>query len=368
MGMNKFHRIFDAGNTFMRTPDEQRKRRAALMAHILIWLLVFLVPILFETGERERSVRLYLMFSVPMFFNLAVFYLNYSFLIERYLFKREIWKYLLINLLIFVAASWIVMLFHTVWLGPPPGTELPPMRPVGPEQFIWIRTIVSLLMVSGLSVAIRMTGQWYRAERIRAQLEQARVESELSNLKNQLSPHFFFNTLNNIYSMIATRPEEARKAVHQLSKLIRYVLYESDHEQVPLKSELLFVRSYIDLMSFRYPQHVKIEQEIPDPPGDPFIAPLLFISLIENAFKHGTSPTEGSVIRIRILTSGEGEKATVECLTENSYFPKDEEDKSGSGIGLENLRKRLELIYPGRYTLEQEVRDGLFVSHLTLNL
>lgn len=365
--MNDIHRIFEAGNTPMRTPGEQRKKGAALMAHILIWLLVFLVPILSDTGERQRSLGMYLMFSVPMFFNLSVFYLNYSFLIERYLFRREIWKYLLINLLIFVVVGWTVMLFQTVWIEPLAGLD-PMQRPDIPEEFIWIRTIVSLLMVAGLSVAIRMTGQWYRAERIRAQLEQARVESELSNLKNQLSPHFFFNTLNNIYSMIATRPDDAQKAVHQLSKLIRYVLYESDHEQVPLKSELLFVRSYIDLMSFRYPQHVRIEQEITDPPGNPLIAPLLFISLIENAFKHGTSPVEGSVIRIRIVTFGEGERARVECVTENSCFPKDGEDKSGSGIGLENLRKRLELIYPGRYTLKQEVRDGLFVSHLTLTL
>jgi len=349
----------------MTPQDEHRKKRAALMAHILIWLLVFLSPILFEHSDREQTLGMYLMFSVPMLFNLTVFYLNYSFLIERFLFRREIWRYLVINLLIFFGVGWIVLLFQTSWiewLSIPNPRHMPDM----PVQFIWIRTLVSLLMVTGLSVAIRMTGQWYRAERIRAQLEKARVESELSNLKNQLSPHFFFNTLNNIYSLIATRPDDAQKAVHQLSKLIRYVLYESDHELVPLKSEMAFVRSYIELMSLRYPQHVTIVTEITDPPGDLVIAPLLFISLIENAFKHGSSPTEESMIRIRISAEKEGESWQVECLTENSNHPKDREDKSGSGIGLENLRKRLDLIYHGRYTLTQEIRDGIFVSHLTL--
>jgi hypothetical protein len=363
--MNSENRIFEASNAHMTSSDEHRKKQAALMAHILIWLLIFLVPFLFDTGNRERSLGMYLMFSIPMFFNMTVFYLNYSFLIERFLFKREIWTYLLINLLIFLLVGWIVMLFQTVWIEPLAGLD-PLKRPDIPVKFIWARTIVSLLMVSGLSVAIRMTSQWYLAERIRTQLEKARVESELSNLKNQLSPHFFFNTLNNIYSLIAIRPVDAQKAVHQLSKLIRYILYESDHEQVPLKSELAFVRSYIELMALRYPQHVTIDTEIIDPTGNPVIAPLLFISLIENAFKHGSSPVEGSVIRIRIAVTGEGDEEKVECRTENGYFPKDGEDKSGSGIGLENLRKRLELIYPGRYTLDQQIRDGIFVSHLSL--
>lgn len=349
----------------MNMLNESRNRRVAVVAHFLIWLLVFLVPILFNAGEQERSMGLYLLFFVPMFFNLIVFYLNYNFLIERFLFKREILAYLMINFIIFLAVSWLVILFQTGWIEDLAGLD-PRNRPEVPVQFIWIRTLVPLLLVAGLSVAIRMTGQWYHTEKIRNNLEKARMESELSNLKNQLSPHFFFNTLNNIYALIASRPSDAQHAVHQLSKLIRYVLYESNHDQVPLRSELAFIRSYIELMTLRYPHHVTIQTEITDPPGDPAVAPLLFISLIENAFKHGTSPVEGSVIRIRILTTGEGESLEVACHTENSLYPKDGDDRSGSGIGLENLRKRLELIYPLRHTLKQEVRDGMFVSHLTL--
>lgn len=335
------------------------------MAHILIWLLVFLVPIFFDTGEQERSIGMYLMFFFPMFFNLIVFYLNFFILIERFLFKREILIYLIINVVIFVLVSWGVIRLQTVWIEDLTGLD-PRNRPEIPVQFIWIKTLVPLLLVAGLSVAIRMTGQWYHMEKIRDNLEKARMESELSNLKNQLSPHFFFNTLNNIYALIASRPSDAQHAVHQLSKLIRYVLYESNHDRVPLRSELAFVRSYIELMALRYPHHVTIQTEITDPPGDPTVAPLLFISLIENAFKHGTSPVEGSLIRIRISTTGTGQAMEVECYTENSLHPKDGDDRSGSGIGLENLRKRLGLIYPGRYTLKQEVRDGLFLSHLTL--
>lgn len=349
----------------MNMLNERRNRRISLMAHILIWLLVFLVPILFDAGNRERTFGMYLMFFIPMFFNLVLFYLNYNFLIERFLFRRQIMPYLMINLLIFLVVGWLVIHFQTDWIEDFAGLD-PRNRPKIPVEFIWIKTLVPQLLVAGLSVAIRMTGQWYQMDKIRNNLEKAHMESELSNLKNQLSPHFFFNTLNNIYALIATRPSDAQHAVHQLSKLIRYVLYESNHDQVPLRSELAFIRSYIELMTLRYPHHVTIQTEITDPPGELTVAPLLFISLIENAFKHGTSSTDASVIHIRISTSGEGEGLEVSCYTENTVHPKGEDDRSGSGIGLENLRKRLSLIYPGRYMLKQEIRDGLFISHLTI--
>lgn len=361
------YRKFEHLHLSMNTLNENRNKRLIQMAHILIWLLVFLVPVLFDTGERERTWGMYLMFFIPMFFNLFVFYFNFSFLIERFLFRRELVKYLLINLFIFIFVGWIVVLFQTFWIENLAGPD-PLKRPDLPVQFIWIRTLIPFLLVAGLSVAIRMTSKWYHAEQIRNNLEKAKMESELSNLKSQLSPHFFFNTLNNIYSLIETKPEDARKAIHQLSKLIRYVLYESNHERVTLKSEMAFMRSYIELMALRFPQHVTIHTEIYDPAGDPVVAPLLFISLIENAFKHGISPVKDSRISIRIKTSGEGDHQVIECRTENSNFPKNEVDRSGSGIGLENLKKRLELIYPGCYALTQELRDDMFVSCLTLRL
>ncbi|MBU2650465.1 MAG: histidine kinase [Bacteroidetes bacterium] len=341
--------------------DKQRKN-ISVAIHVAIWLLIFTLPVLFSTDERSRTLTNYLHFAIPMLFNVLAFYLNFFLLIEAFLFRKKVLSFIIINLLLFAGIAGISYFIQEELMMPMilktgEGMHAPP------KELFWFRNAASMVLITGLSVAIRMTGQWYKAEKIRHELEKARMESELSNLKNQLSPHFFFNTLNNIYSLIAIRPDDAQKAIHQLSKLIRYVLYESDHDLVPLSSELSFTRNYIQLMSLRYPDNIRIDTKIEDAPEDIQIAPLLFISLIENAFKHGISPLNESCIRIKIQTGQQGE---VECVVENSNHPKNNKDQSGSGIGLENLRKRLELIYPGKYSFNQENLGEKFVSQLII--
>ena len=193
-----------------------------------------------------------------------------------------------------------------------------------------------------------MTGGWYRAETARRELERSRTEAELQNLKSQLNPHFLFNTLNNIYSLIQLDADRAQSVVHDLSRLLRYVLYDSSRPTVPLRAEVDFLRDYISLMRIRQPRHVRIYVSLPEEPSQAPVAPLLFISLVENAFKHGVSNEKPSYITIELNEIGE----QLICRIRNSRFPKNGEDRSGSGIGLKNLQKRLEMIYPGRYTFE----------------
>lgn len=179
----------------------------------------------------------------------------------------------------------------------------------------------------------------------------AKTEAELKNLKNQLNPHFLLNTLNNIYALIAFNCDKAQEAVQELSKLLRHVLYDNQQTFVPLEKELDFIRNYVALMRIRLPQQVEISLHLETDPGSSLlIAPLLFISLIENAFKHGISPTAHSFISIAITGNTDG---TVRCEIQNSNYPKTGQDKSGSGIGLEQVSKRLELIYPKHYEWEK---------------
>ena len=131
-----------------------------------------------------------------------------------------------------------------------------------------------------------------------------RAEAELQNLKSQLNPHFLFNTLNNIYSLIAFSPERAQEAVHDLSRLLRYVLYDSSQPMVPLEKELDFIRNYVELMRIRLPEHVKLTTDISAATPETLVAPLLFISLIENAFKHGVSHNKPSFIDLKIHQEG----------------------------------------------------------------
>ena len=153
-----------------------------------------------------------------------------------------------------------------------------------------LRDMLSLILTVGLAVSIKMTRRWYEAEASRRELEKSKTEAELKNLKNQLNPHFLLNTLNNIYALIAFDTDKAQKAVQELSKLLRYVLYENQEIYVPLSREAEFIRNYIELMKIRLNDNVTVKSSFNLITGsNTMIAPLIFISLIENAFKHGTS-------------------------------------------------------------------------------
>ena len=225
--------------------------------------------------------------------------------------------------------------------------------------------MLSLVFTIGLSAAIRMSARWTQAEAARKEAERSRSEAELKNLRNQLNPHFLLNTLNNIYALVALNPQQAQYALHSLSQLLRYVLYDNNQQMMPLSKELAFIRSYVELMSLRLSKQVQLEVNLPEDDRGYQVAPLLFIALIENAFKHGVSATEPSFIHISFaLTGGD----TLICTVENSCFPKNELDRSGSGIGLENLRRRLSLLYPGQHILRMEKIGEQYVAQLILTL
>lgn len=354
------------------TPNRQhiRFRWNPVFIHILAWTIVFLFPLLFI--ERVESMRRIHDFSLMRFYiqpiSIAiVFYINYLWLIDRVLFRKKPVQFILYNLLLIVVANVVIYLVHHMLLPNEfiPRHPGPGPRPPRPVFMQWQDSITLALMV-GLSVAIKMTQKWIVTEKERKQLEQERTEAELKNLKNQLNPHFLFNTLNNIYSLIAISPDRAQSAVLELSKMLRYVLYENTQPYVPMEKELEFNHNYIELMRLRLARHVKVEVDMPRGLCRGYqIAPLLFITLIENAFKHGTSATEPSFVTIVMREPSPG---VIECRIENSSFPKNENDKSGSGIGLKNLSRQLELLYPGKYTLHAESDTRVYRSSLTIDL
>lgn len=354
------------------TPNRQhiRFRWNPVFIHILAWTIVFLFPLLFI--ERVESMKRIHDFSLMRFYiqpiSIAiVFYINYLWLIDRVLFRKKPVQFILYNLLLIVVANVVIYLVHHMLLPNEfiPRHPGPGPRPPRPVFMQWQDSITLALMV-GLSVAIKMTQKWIVTEKERQQLEQERTEAELKNLKNQLNPHFLFNTLNNIYSLIAISPDRAQSAVLELSKMLRYVLYENAQAYVPMEKELEFNHNYIELMRLRLARHVKVEVDMPRGLCRGYqIAPLLFITLIENAFKHGTSATEPSFVTIVMREPSPG---VIECRIENSCFPKNENDKSGSGIGLKNLSRQLELLYPGKYTLHAESDTRVYRSSLTIDL
>ena len=335
------------------------------LIHLTAWAVIFGMPLFVTSPDRPLMTGSeYLRFLlVPLSF-MVVFYTNYFLLIERYLFTRQTGRFLGGNALLIAAVIvGLHLLFRYVL---PPDAQHPPLpRPWQDSVRFFAGNAALYLLVVGAGVAIRMTGGWYKAEAARQELEHSRTQAELQNLKSQLNPHFLFNTLNNIYSLIAFSPERAQEAVHDLSRLLRYVLYDSSQPQVLLEKELDFIRNYVELMRIRLPEHVELKTEIAATKPDALIAPLLFISLIENAFKHGVSNSKPSFIDLDIHQKGD----RIVCHLKNSYFPKDaEQDKSGSGIGIKNLRKRLELIYPNRHIFSYGVEGDNYYSMLELQI
>lgn len=351
--------------------QDTKPRYRNLMLHILCWALLFVVPLFFHGSDESWTMawNRYMRGLGATMSYLLVFYLNYLWIVPRYMLKKKDWKmFLIINVLVLVAGLLMVDLWHVIINNFLPELNNRGSRIAGkhfsrlPRYFYG--SLVNILFIA-LAVAVRMYQRWQHLEEARKEAEAARTEAELSNLRNQMNPHFLLNTLNNIYALIAFDQDKAQTAVGELSKLLRHVLYENQQDMVPLCKEADFMRNYIELMKIRVTDNVKIDANIDVSPNDSTpIAPLLFISLIENAFKHGISPQGTGEIKVDIYkTDGD-----ITCEISNTCYPKRENDKSGSGIGLEQVSRRLELMYPDRYTWEKgNTPDGnRYYSKITL--
>ena len=355
----------------MTTSDKNKPQYRNLMLHILCWALLFIVPLFFHGSDESWTMvtNRYLRGLGATVSYLLVFYLNYLWIVPRFMLKKKDWKmFLLINVLVLLAGQLAVDLWHVII-----NNYMPELNNNGPrmpgKQFsrvprYFYGSLVNVLFIA-LAVAVRMYQRWQHLEEARKEAEAARAEAELSNLRNQLNPHFLLNTLNNIYALIAFDQDKAQTVVGELSKLLRHVLYENQQDYVPLCKEADFMRNYIELMKIRVTNNVKIVDNINVQPNDSTpVAPLIFISLLENAFKHGISPQGTGDIKIN-LSQADG---NITCEISNSHYPKRENDKSGSGIGLEQVSRRLELMYPGRYTWEKGITsDGKeYFSKITI--
>lgn len=309
-------------------------------------------------GNREESfILLNLLFSgiIPV---VVIYFVNYYLLIPLIFFReRRIW-FVLSNM-----ALMLVVNFPILYVAFNNQESLPDNYRLG----IIMGVIVSFIMdlgALGIAIAIR---NYLRTLAIRQQLAEEthrRTEAELMWLKNQLNPHFLFNSLNNISSLVCIDPDQAQDSIGQLSDLLRYAIYESEKKSVELGKEIDFMRDYVSLMSLRCNDRTEVTMQIEIADRKIPVVPLLLVSMIENAFKHGVSASLPSFINIRIMESNG--KLTLVC--ENSDHHKPANDLSGSGIGMLNMKKRLELTYPGRYTWHQVTDGNVFHVEVTINL
>ena len=250
--------------------------------------------------------------------------------------------------------------------------EEPPFRhdgPVAPRHPLphnhsWVLdwhdifSIITLILVLGMNLGVKFYFKTRGDQKKLVELEKENLQQQLEYLKYQINPHFFMNTLNNIHALVDIDPEKAKESIVELSKMMRFILYEGDKHGVPLSREFDFIRNYITLMRLRFTDKVKITVDLPDEAPDKTVPPLMLISFIENAFKHGISYQHPSFIDAKV-TIGDG-KLHFTCRNSKADRPNQEK----GGVGLANVKQRLKLLYDNNFTLN--IQDNPDTYHVEL--
>ena len=317
-------------------------KHIAGLCHVALWAFLFLSPLTFWRGTGIKFVQ-YLMYCMQPLMLMIIFYANYLYLAPRFFVAGKHRYDLLINL-VMITTFGIALHYWTDYANNLYGVHVRFDDAISDVTNI-LRDCLNFAIFAGGSTALALARKWFTADQKLQESEAARAKAELYNLRSQINPHFLLNTLNNIYALTAIDQERAQDAIQQLSKMLRHMLYDNQESCVALSDELQFLENYISLMKIRLSANVDVtftyNVEVPGVR----IAPLIFISLIENAFKHGVSPTEQSFVHIEINATDHD----INCRIENSNHPKSNQDRSGHGIGLNQVQRRLDLAYPNHH-------------------
>lgn len=242
------------------------------------------------------------------------------------------------------------------------------LRPISPVPMLGPGEAVAFfggLMLMGLNLGVKLYFKTQEDREQRERLEKQDLERQLEYLRYQVNPHFFMNTLNNIHALVDINPERAKTTIVELSKMMRYILYEGDKKYIPVQRETLFLNNYIELMRLRYSSRVSINLDIPEMMPDVMLPPLLLIIFVENAFKHGVSYAAPSFIDIKVTVTQE--MLQFKCRNSRQEQKPDEKKKKG-GVGLANARRRLDLLFHDKYSLEIKEDDKEYDVQLEIPL
>jgi sensor histidine kinase YesM len=341
-----------------------------IFLHILFWLAVYLFFIVFF-GRSSRDYSVTIIF-VSMLLPLSIattYFLNY-FLIPRYLFTKKYSRFTLFVFYTFVISVWLelfislgVFIFITNYQS----------EKMNSSSFDGLLLMVGLYFTIVIAVAIKLVRRSFQIQKKNTELDNRRFqmelklkEAELKLLKAQVHPHFLFNTLNNLYGLTLEKSDDAPKLVLQLSEILDYILYRCDEKLVSLDKELANLKNYIEIEKIRYSGKLKLTADFPKETGKLKIAPLILLPFVENAFKHGVSHFPGvAFVNIKISIV----ETNLFFKIENSRNPMlKKEESHSSGVGLKNVRKRLDLIYPEKHMLNIDEKEETFSVNLTLQL
>jgi len=344
-----------------RTVSRIHEKR--LLQHLVFWVLSFFVFLhLFKTGEKAEKIDyIYtLLFHATL---LPAVNINLEWLLPKFAKRRSWVMYAIILAVLILLFSWINYMFFQSWSS----TLLPDYFFI--SYFSFTEVCFFFITYIGLTSLIKLSRSWFAVNELERKLletEKEKVQIELKALRSQINPHFFFNTLNSVYSMSLEKDDRLPTTVLQLSELMRYFLYESRGDLVPLDKEIAVLKDYISLQRLRSPESLEVVVDIQGDLENKSIAPLLLITFVENAFKHGAKGNTGKTF-VHLSLKVEGNELNFR-LENNIGEAADVTQSRQTGVGLENVNRRLQLLYPDRYRLHTGYHSKSFIVELNLQM
>ena len=372
---------------------KKRKKIVSIAVHIAVWICFFALPYIFSPRPKDitdvLNKHMVTVFIVINLFLLGFYYLNTLILIPKFLFAK---KWLLYIAFVSIAFTAFIYLPReiTYLIN---GTNAETIRAEKIQGFkqkiekeadslnnnlnnknvkrkasnvafrYFPGSFVVFLLILTIGICASVIEQWLIAEQTKERIEHEKIHTELSFLKSQVNPHFFFNTLNNIYSLAVVQSDKTPKAVLKLSSIMRYILTETQTDYVALENEVNFIHDYIDLQLIRLTDKVQVNFDVQGSVNNKTITPLLFIPFVENAFKYGVSTKDNSTITIQLLA----QEKSVELKVTNTIVQK-ESNLDTTGIGINNVKRRLDLLYPNKHQLIVQEKDQQFFVYLTIEI
>lgn len=340
------------------------QRHRLTLLHIIFWCIYLsfnLYQISFYQQRRGYDWTNAVLFAgVQFLFTFAIAYLNYFIMLPRFIRHKNIWKYLAEFTVPFIVLVALRIYIQRMMV------EGSPRADYFYSNMFVVQVVAINLFITVFVSMLRFAVDWFELEAKKKAIENERLTAELNFLKAQINPHFLFNTLNNLYYLAFSKSDNTTTVIEKLSQMMRYMIYDSNHPKVPLDKEIEYMKNYISLEQLRLNNQVPIRFKIEGNTENKWIAPLIFITFLENAFKHGlNNHTADAWVNVSIKLNGN------QCtyLVENSKLPPANDTKEGkSGVGLQNVQRRLELSYPGQYTLTVSDNADRYAVQLNITL
>ena len=339
------------------------KKSLTILMHIAAWVLLFSLPYLLTPSQRSRAPQRleadnatgrFIAARISDLLLIGFFYLNAGVFMVRFFYQKKYLQYIF-----FVLLSFTAFLFSSFFITKElSGFDMAISRHIPFATFIFLFILAS-------SIAYKTIKDRFAADKRARERENENLKTELSLLRSQVSPHFMFNVLNNMVALARKQSDLLEPSLIQLSSLMRYMLYETGEQKVSLEKEADYLQSYIDLQKMRFGNKVAVNVTLNNADKSYEIEPMLLIPFVENAFKHGT----GMIEKAHIDISLEARNNTLYFTVKNKYNPASQEIKdNASGIGLTNVRRRLELLYTGKHTLAISRDNNTFGVSLEIHL